>query len=144
MITVLRVETVKRRSADVNVGFGAYRAFCDDDAYLSAADKLTSASDYSSTTHPTPGSDPLMSGPWANLTWEEESQYHFGFKDKKQLLTWFNQHDNFGLVQEKYKVHVGVYEVEEDSVIIGLRQVAFNQLNARLVDSISLTEILED
>lgn len=67
------------------------------------------------------------------------STHRFGFRDIKQLKSWFNAHERRVLTDVGVKVKI--FEVSKKSVRYGGHQLTFNKKRAKLIGIKSLQEI---
>jgi hypothetical protein len=81
--------------------------------------------------HPVPADDGLDIGRIDLLLFD----WRFGFKSMAQLRRWFSEHERELLARAGYRVVV--YNVPDDEVRIGHRQVIFTPGNAHIVRTMS-------
>ncbi|WQZ01022.1 hypothetical protein 04086_4571 [Escherichia phage 04086] len=65
--------------------------------------------------------------------------YHFAFASEYDMMRWFTREERAELSSKGF--YLAVYEIPEDEVVIGGRQVMFRKSHAELVDFIELRTI---
>ncbi|ABX11036.1 hypothetical protein EpJS98_gp010 [Escherichia phage JS98] len=78
------------------------------------------------------GCDDYIPGWFVNL-------YHFAFASEYDMMRWFTREEREELSSKGF--YLAVYEIPEDEVVIGGRQVMFRKSYAELVDFIELRTI---
>jgi hypothetical protein len=81
--------------------------------------------------HPMPYEDSILREWWEHR--EAKKEWYFGFKDMKHLLDWFPKHKWKNFVEynkedsERNPLGIGTYEIDEQFVRIGDRQICFQR-----------------
>ncbi|QJA42543.1 hypothetical protein [Enterobacteria phage vB_EcoM_IME540] len=78
------------------------------------------------------GSDDYIPGWFVNL-------YHFAFASEYDMMRWFTREEREELSSKGF--YLAVYEIPEDEVVIGGRQVMFRKSHAELVDFIEMRKL---
>lgn len=99
---------------------------------------------YAERYHPPPTQDPLLRAVWKKLNWPgleyERAAYSFGFKDEAQMRQWFFK-DDWMQAMKAVGLKLTVWEVEDEFVHFGERQLIFNKELAKRVE---VRELLDD
>ncbi|AWD92193.1 hypothetical protein KNT86_gp266 [Enterobacteria phage vB_EcoM_IME341] len=78
------------------------------------------------------GSDDYIPGWFVNL-------HHFAFASEYDMMRWFTREEREELSSKGF--YLAVYEIPEDEVVIGGRQVMFRKSYAELVDFIEMRKL---
>ncbi len=121
-MTILRVECKRGEGPYRGIGVG----YANDVGYMDGF----CTNRHNNDDHPSYGDDIILQR-GVRRSGLDISDFHFAFKDKRQLLDWFNLNDRIAMRKKSF--YISVYSAPAEDVVVSDRQVLFRKETAKLI-----------